>query len=80
MGSASGDIDNDGDEDAVLSHNAQGGYQIDILINNGDSTFSVVRKSTISNNKEYYTGPEGQNLLIDLNDDGFQNIFWRRRS
>ena len=71
MGSASGDINNDGFEDAVLSHKGAG-FFIDILINNGDKTFSTERFRTVSGTLgEYYTGPEGLNILIDLNNDSF---------
>ena len=71
MGSASGDINNDGFEDAVLSHKGAG-FFIDILSNNGDKTFSTERFRTVSGALgEYYTGPEGLNILIDLNNDSF---------
>ena len=69
MGSASGDINNDGFEDAIISHKGSG-FFIDVMKNNGDKTFSVERFRTVSNS-EYYTGPEGVNLLIDLNNDSY---------
>ncbi|MGY8951401.1 MAG: hypothetical protein ACKVJW_06425, partial [Flavobacteriales bacterium] len=69
MGSASGDINNDGFEDAIISHKGSG-FFIDVMKNNGDKTFSVERFRTVSNG-EYYTGPEGVNLLIDLNNDSY---------
>ncbi len=65
-GSAVGDIDKDGDEDAVLSVSASGDY-IDILRNNGNSKLIVERDET----KNYNTKPEGANVLIDLNNDGY---------
>jgi hypothetical protein len=65
-GSAVGDIDKDGDEDAVLSVDASGSY-IDILRNNGNSKLIIERDET----KNYNTNPEGANVLIDLNNDGY---------
>ena len=67
FGHAIGDIDNDGDEDAVISLKATGGLYIDILRNNGSSKLVVEREETVN----YNTTPEGVNILMDINNDGY---------
>lgn len=73
FGSAYGDIDNDGDMDYIQSVQADGLY-IDILKNDGKGNFSINRQPTEPYG--YNTGPEGKNILVDINSDGFLDYFF----
>ena len=73
FGSAFGDIDNDGDIDYIQSVRSEGDY-IDILINDGIGNFSINRQNP--EQYGYSTGPEGKNMLIDINGDGFLDYFF----
>lgn len=72
-GSAYGDIDNDGDIDIVEStqSNIDG---IDVWTNDGKGNFKAKRLST--DVYKYSTGPEGENMLIDINGDGYLDLFF----
>ena len=73
FGSAYGDIDNDGDIDYIQSVNAPDGY-IDVLVNDGMGKFTLNRQKTAHFN--YSTGPEGKNILVDINGDGYLDYFF----
>ena len=73
FGSAYGDIDNDGDIDIVESTQSDMNG-LDVWKNDGKGNFKAKRFSTDPNN--YSTGPEGENLLIDINGDGFLDYFF----
>ena len=73
FGSAFGDMDNDGDIDYVQSDQVDG-QAIDVLINDGQGNFSMNRQKT--DQYGYDTGPEGKNMLIDINGDGFLDYFF----
>jgi hypothetical protein len=73
FGSAYGDIDKDGDMDYVQSVQVEG-LSIDILINDGKGNFSINRQKT--EQFGYDTGPEGKNILVDINNDGFLDYFF----
>lgn len=73
FGSAYGDIDNDGDNDFIQSVQSAGLY-LDILKNDGKGNFSINRQST--EQFGYDTGPEGKNILVDINNDGFLDYFF----
>ena len=73
FGSAFGDIDNDGDIDYIQSVQVDG-FVIDILINDGKGNYKYKRV-----NSEYYnykTNPEGKNMLVDINGDGYLDYFF----
>ncbi|SNS77102.1 Por secretion system C-terminal sorting domain-containing protein [Belliella buryatensis] len=74
FGHAIGDIDNDGDIDLVLSVQTSNGRQLNVLINDGNGNFL----GTFFNEDQfgYSTGPEGPNLLIDINEDGNLDYFF----
>lgn len=73
FGSAYGDINNDKNIDYVTSIQGLGGYYIDILLNDGKGGFKVnrIKPETYG----YNTGPEGHNMLIDINGDGYLDYF-----
>jgi hypothetical protein len=73
FGSAYGDIDNDGDIDYIQSVNAPDGY-IDVLVNDGMGNFALNRQKPA--NLNYSTGPEGKNMLVDINGDGYLDYFF----
>ena len=73
FGSAFGDMDNDGDIDYVQSVQVDG-QAIDVLLNDGQANFSINRQKT--EQYGYDTGPEGKNMLIDINGDGFLDYFF----
>lgn len=73
FGSAYGDIDNDGDIDYVQSVQVDG-QNIDILINDGKGKFLLTRQKT--EQYGYDTGPEGKNMLVDINGDGYLDYFF----
>ncbi len=73
FGSAYGDIENDGDIDYIQSVNAPDGY-IDVLVNDGMGNFTLNRQKTA--NLNYSTGPEGKNMLVDINGDGYLDYFF----
>ena len=73
FGSAFGDIENDGDIDYIQSVNAPDGY-IDVLINDGLGNFTLNRQKPA--NLNYSTGPEGKNMLVDINGDGYLDYFF----
>lgn len=74
FGSAIGDIDNDGDIDIVESVQSNKGYSIDILTNTGTGFFKAKRIYT--DKYDYKTGPEGENILIDINADGYLDLLF----
>ena len=74
FGSAYGDINNDKNIDYVTSIQGLGGYYIDILLNDGKGGFKVnrIKPETYG----YNTGPEGHNMLIDINGDSYLDYFF----
>jgi hypothetical protein len=73
FGSAYGDIDNDGDIDIVES--AQSDINgIDVWTNDGKGNFKAKRFNT--GTYKYDTGPEGENMLVDINADGYLDLFF----
>ena len=68
FGHSTGDIDKDGDTDLVLSVQTTSGRYLNVLINDGKGNLN----GTYFNEEQfgYSTGPEGPNLLIDINGDG----------
>jgi len=73
FGSAFGDIDNDGDIDYIQSVQVDG-WNLDILINDGKANFKYKRVNTEQYN--YKTNPEGENILVDIDGDGFLDYFF----
>lgn len=73
FGSAFGDIDNDGDIDYIQSVQVDG-WNVDILINDGKGNFKYKRVNTEQYN--YKTNPEGENILVDINGDGYLDYFF----
>ncbi len=73
FGHATGDIDSDGDIDLVLSVQNNGRY-LNVLINDGKGNLN----GSFFNEEQfgYSTGPEGPNLLIDINGDGKLDYFF----
>ena len=74
FGSAYGDINNDKNIDYITSIQGLGGYYIDILLNDGKGGFKLnrIKPETYG----YNTGPEGHNMLIDINGDGYLDYFF----
>ncbi len=73
FGSAYGDIDNDGDIDIVESTQSDING-LDVWTNDGKGNFKAKRFNTGTYN--YATGPEGENMLVDINGDGFLDLFF----
>lgn len=74
FGSAYGDIDNDGDIDIVESTQSDANG-IDVWTNDGKGNFKAKRFNT-GGTYNYFTGPEGENMLVDINGDGFLDLFF----
>jgi hypothetical protein len=74
FGHATGDIDNDGDIDLVLSVHKSNGRGLNVLVNDGKGNLSG--KFYDTSVFGYTTGPEGPNLLIDVNNDGYLDYFF----
>ncbi len=74
FGHSTGDIDKDGDVDLVLSVQTTSGRLLNVLINDGKGNLN----GTFFNEEQfgYSTGPEGPNLLIDINGDGKLDYFF----
>lgn len=73
FGSAYADIDNDGDIDIVASTQSDMNG-LDVWSNDGKGNYKAKRFSTDTYN--YATGPEGENALIDINGDGYLDLFF----
>ena len=73
FGSAYGDIDNDGDID-ILESTQSDINGLDVWTNDGKGNFKAKRFNTGTYN--YATGPEGENMLVDINGDGFLDLFF----
>ena len=74
FGHSTGDIDKDGDTDLVLSVQTTLGRYLNVLINDGNGNLN----GSFFNEEQfgYSTGPEGPNLLIDINGDGKLDYFF----
>jgi len=74
FGHSTGDIDKDGDTDLVLSVQTTLGRYLNVLINDGNGNLN----GSFFNEEQfgYSTGPEGPNLLIDINGDGILDYFF----
>jgi hypothetical protein len=74
FGHSTGDIDKDGDMDLVLSVQTTLGRYLNVLINDGNGNLN----GSFFNEEQfgYSTGPEGPNLLIDINGDGMLDYFF----
>ena len=73
FGSAYGDIDNDGDVDFIQSSQVDG-LTIDVFNNDGKGTFKASRFNVEAN--KYHAHPEGENILVDINGDGYLDYFF----
>ena len=73
FGSAYGDIDNDGDLDIIQSTQVDG-LNVEIFINDGKGNFKANRYKT--EQYGYDTGPEGKNMMVDINGDGYLDYFF----
>ena len=74
FGHATGDIDNDGDIDLVLSVQTSHGRNLNVLTNDGEGNLKGAYYS--EDQYGYSTGPEGPNLLIDITGDGNLDYFF----
>jgi hypothetical protein len=74
FGHATGDIDNDGDLDLVISVQTSEGRKLNVLLNDGKG--NLKGKYYDEDKYGYSTGPEGPNLLIDINGDGNLDYFF----
>lgn len=74
FGHATGDIDSDGDIDLVLSVQTTNGRKLNVLINDGNGDLNGTFYN--EDNFGYSSGPEGPNLLIDINGDGKLDYFF----
>ncbi|UAJ13598.1 T9SS type A sorting domain-containing protein [Aquirufa lenticrescens] len=72
MGHASGDIDNDGDVDFLFSGGSENGEVLGVSLNTGNDS---LKTKTVQTNG-YSTSPEGPNLLIDMDNDGYKDYFF----
>jgi hypothetical protein len=74
FGHATGDIDNDGDLDLVVSAQTPEGRMLNVLLNDGKGLLTGSFYNEDRNG--FSTGPEGPNLLYDVNDDGKLDYFF----
>ncbi len=72
FGHAAGDIDNDGDVDFLFSAQTGNGDILGVSTNVGNDSLKTKTVQTVG----YSTGPEGPNLLIDMDSDGFKDYFF----
>jgi hypothetical protein len=73
FGNTYGDIDNDGDIDFIQSTQVDG-LNIETFINDGKGIFKANRYKT--EQYSYNTTPEGENILVDINGDGYLDYFF----
>lgn len=72
FGHAAGDIDNDGDVDFLFSAQTENGDVLGVSSNVGNDSLTTKTIRTSG----YSTGPEGPNLLIDMDNDGYKDYFF----